>query len=396
MVFLRRSGVPEQRIKGKMRRTRLALFRPFKGGKTGWGERDARFPRKAVYAVGNYTCIQRSHTDIIEQISENAKFFLGHFPIFLYNNAMAEQEEQFFKRRALTEAGAAYSVGAVLPVLASLLIGFIAALAAGEGYSSAAWYRFLAYLLPQICFAAAAIVFFRRSKVSVRGVYCGCRWYYFPVALLLQFGLMFSLSELNNLFVGFLESFGYTNQTTPLPPLDGWYLLPALLIIAVLPAIFEETLFRGILVGRMSASGWGTAATLLISGALFSLFHGNPAQTIYQFICGVCFALLVVRAGSILPSMAAHFANNALIVILTSTGYGTEGGWAMPQAWNIGLIVSSAVCLAASLVFLLFLDKSNARKGGVRDGKHFFFAAAVGIAVCAVQWIVVLITGFTA
>ncbi len=147
---------------------------------------------------------------------------------------MAEQEEQFFKRRALTEAGAAYSVGAVLPVLASLLIGFIAALAAGEGYSSAAWYRFLAYLLPQICFAAAAIVFFRRSKVSVRGVYRGCRWYYFPVALLLQFGLMFSLSELNNLFVGFLESFGYTNQTTPLPPLDGWYLLPALLIIAVL------------------------------------------------------------------------------------------------------------------------------------------------------------------
>ena len=62
-----------------MRRTRLALFRPFKGGKTGWGERDARFPRKAVYAVGNYTCIQRSHTDIIEQISENANRYTFRF-----------------------------------------------------------------------------------------------------------------------------------------------------------------------------------------------------------------------------------------------------------------------------------------------------------------------------
>ena len=31
------------------------------------------------------------------------------------------------------------------------------------------------------------------------------------------------------------------------------------LIIAALPAIFEETLFRGIFVGRMHASGWGSA-----------------------------------------------------------------------------------------------------------------------------------------
>ena len=307
---------------------------------------------------------------------------------------MEQQDGVYFKRRALSEAGIAYSVSAVLPVILSLIVGVAAVLAAGENYADTDWYRFLSYLLPQMCFAAAALLFFRRSKVSVRKTYCGCKWHYFAVAIVLQFGLMFSLSELNNYFVAFLEQFGYESAGVQLPSLDGWYLLPAMLIIAVLPAVFEETLFRGILVRSMSASDWGTGAIVLISGAMFSLFHGNPAQTLYQFICGMCFALIALRAGSILPSMVAHFCNNAAILALTATGYGVEGGWTMPLGWNIGLTAASAVCLAAALVYLIVFDKNHRQKGGVKDGRHFFLAAAVGIAVCAVQWLVVLITGF--
>ena len=307
---------------------------------------------------------------------------------------MEEQEGTFFKRRALTEAGIAYSVGAVLPVCMALALGVIAALAVGENYADTDWYRFLSYLLPQMCFAAAALVFFRRSKVSVRKTYCACKWYYFPIAIVLQFGLMFSLEELNGYFIAFLEMFGYRNTDVELPSLAGWNLLPAILIIALLPAIFEETLFRGILVKNMTFAGWGTAAAVLISGAMFALFHGNPAQTLYQFVCGMCFALVAIRAGSILPSMVAHFCNNAAVLVLTATGYGADGGWEMARGVQIGLISASAVCLAAALVFLIFLDKNNRQKGGVKGGGSFFFAAAVGIAVCAVQWLTVLITGF--
>ena len=308
---------------------------------------------------------------------------------------MQEQDGTFIKRRALTEAGFAYSAGAALPVVLSLAVGFVCALAAGKGYAEIDWFRFLSYLLPQLCFAAVAAIFFRRSKVSVRQTYCGCKWYYFPVALVLQFGLMFSLSELNGYFIGFLEKLGYRGAGVALPSLEGWNLLPALLVIALLPAIFEETLFRGILVKNMSAAEWGTGAAALLSGALFALFHGKPEQTLYQFVCGVCFALLTLRAGSILPAMAAHFCNNAVILILTSTGYGLEGGWAMAAGAKIGVCVASAVCLAGALAYLVFLDKNNRRKGGIKYGRAFFPAAAVGIAVCAVQWIVVLITGFT-
>ena len=302
---------------------------------------------------------------------------------------VAEQEEKFFRQRALTEAGVSYSVGAALPVLVSLIVGVIAALAAGPAYADTAWYRFLAYLLPQVCFAVTALLFFRRSRVSVRGTYRGCKWYYFPIAVLMQFGLMFSLSELNNLFVEFLSSLGYQDASSPLPPLEGWYLLPALLIIALLPAIFEETLFRGILVGRMAASGWGTCATVLISGALFSLFHGRPEQTIYQFLCGCCFALIAVRSGSVLPTVLSHFLNNALILVLSA--FGLDAFTGTPR---LVLTVLSALCLAGTLIFLIFFDRKRGRKGGAPRAGVFFLAAAVGIVICAVQWVSMLLLGF--
>ena len=304
------------------------------------------------------------------------------------------EEKQFFNRKALSEAGTSYSVGIVAYVVVSLIFQIVAMLYLGEAYGDDPAVQFLSFLLPQICFAAAALIFFRRSKVPVRTVYCGGKAKYFVLALLLQFGLLFSLSELNTLFLDWLSSLGYENPPSALPPLSGWNLLLAILIIALLPALFEETLFRGILVGRMQASGWGNVAAVCISGALFALYHGSPAQTIYQFFCGASFALLALRAGSVLPTAVAHLCNNAVILILTSTGYEVEGGWTMPQAWRIGLCVAAAVVLVGVLVYLIFFDKSGAQKGGVKDGKRFFLGAGVGIAVCAVLWISNLVTGF--
>ena len=301
--------------------------------------------------------------------------------------------EELQSRRGLAEAGITYSAGIVLYVIASLVLSVACVLSMGEGYASSAVYRWLAYLLPQVCFAAAALVFFRRSGLAARAVYRGCKPKYFLFALLLPFGLLFSLSELNTLFSDWLVSLGFSMPENTLPPLEGWYLLPALLVIAVLPALFEETIFRGILVGRMHAAGWGNAAVVLISGALFALYHGSPLQTAYQFLCGCCYALLALRAGSVLPTALSHLCNNAVILVLTATGYGDLT--LLGQAWRIALIVLAALALAGTLVYLIFFDKNNAQKGGAKDGKYFFYGAGTGSAVCAVLWIANLVTGFS-
>lgn len=301
----------------------------------------------------------------------------------------AEPKTEDFKRRALKEAGITYSAAAVFPVLFSALLLLIILVAGAKDYENEDWYKYLGFLIPQMCFAGAAIFFFRRSKASVKQTYAGCKWYYFVLALVLQFGLLFSLNELNGYFIQLLELFGYKRAESSIPSLGGWNLLPAILVIALLPAVFEETIFRGIIAKQMHENGWGLVSTVLISGALFSLFHHNPEQTLYQFVCGVCLTLVAVRAGSVLPTICAHFVNNALILVLEACGYGSLS--ALSRGGYLALIIVSALCLAGALVFLVFLDKRGNRKGGVKHGKLFFLAAGVGIAVCAVEWIATLV-----
>lgn len=301
----------------------------------------------------------------------------------------AEEAQSEFRNRCLREAGLSYSVGAILVIVLSLITSVIMQIA-GSSTSETDWVLFLSYLLSQVAFLGAAVIYFVRSREPVKTLLVGSKWKYFLIAILLQFGLLFSLSFLNDFFVSFFERFGYRSSDPPLPSLEGWKLLPAILVIAVIPAIFEEVLFRGILSRNMHASGWGLISTCVIAGALFSLYHGNPEQTVYQFICGICFTLTAIRAGSILPTMLAHFLNNALILILTA--FGLSNLAAMPFGGYLALMLTSGVCLVGTLVYLIFFDKSGNQKGRVQS--KFFVLAAIGIAVCAVEWIYALVSGF--
>ncbi len=302
-----------------------------------------------------------------------------------------EAQEQTLQRPPVTEGGIAFSLAALLSVVLSLIASLIIGMIPTEGLQGSDWVKYIGFLLPQLAFAATALFYFRRTKQPVRRIYRPAKWYFFPIAVMLQFGLLFSLNFLNDYFVGFLEHLGYTSSMQDsVPTLTGWNLLPAILIIALLPALFEETVFRGAIFGSMEQNGWGTVPAVLLSGALFSLFHGNPEQTVYQFLCGVSFALLAQRAGSLLPGMLAHFLNNAVILVLESCKVDLA---ALSLVGSVVLYAVSGACLVASVTLLLLMKERNV-KGGVRDGSKFFLAASVGIVICAIEWIAALIQGF--
>ncbi len=291
------------------------------------------------------------------------------------------------EHRVLFEAGVDYSAAAIAPVIVWGVVSLLFRVIGGEGAGESNFYLYSAYLVPQICFALAALFFFRRSRMPVSAVYAPAKPRYFLLAALLAFGL-FSLTWVNDLFLSLFEKLGY-EQTSPFPNVGGWYLIPAILIIAALPALFEETLFRGIQVTSMRQGGWGTVPTVLLSGALFALFHGNPAQTVYQFLCGAAYALLALRAKSVFPTVVAHFLNNAAVLLLVSFGVETFP----PLVQYILYPIAGAVLLAVVL-FLALKEKGEGK--GVRGGGKFFLGASFGIAVLAVEWIAVLAEGFFA
>lgn len=79
-------------------------------------------------------------------------------------------------------------------------------------------------------------------------------------------------------------------------------------IIAVLPAVIEETAFRGILFQNYREGGvW---KGILLSALLFGLMHMNLNQMLYALVLGILMALLVEATNSIYASMLMHFLIN--------------------------------------------------------------------------------------
>lgn len=84
--------------------------------------------------------------------------------------------------------------------------------------------------------------------------------------------------------------------------------------LTVLPAIVEESIFRGLVLGSLDELR--PMFALVISAGAFGAFHLDVAQGIATMILGLGFGFIVQTTGSLVGAMVAHGMYN-LIVLLT-------------------------------------------------------------------------------
>ena len=89
-----------------------------------------------------------------------------------------------------------------------------------------------------------------------------------------------------------------------------------LIVIALIPAIGEEFLFRGALQQSLIKSGKNTHAAIWITAIIFSAIHFQFYGFFPRMILGALFGYLMVWGGSIWYSVWAHFINNATSVYI--------------------------------------------------------------------------------
>ena len=280
-------------------------------------------------------------------------------------------------------AGLIYTVAALAIFAVSFLVSFFAV---GEG-EQPQWWLYLSFLVAPISFLIVGIWYFSYTKTSFSLFLKEqkCHWKYYLIAILLQVGL-FGLSELNVQFVELLKRLGYKDSGITLPSMEGAGFIGVLVTVAVLPAIMEEFVFRGIFLRE--SKEFSLLTQVLICGGLFALYHQNPAQTVYQFACGVSFALIAVKSGSFLPTMLSHFINNAVILLLTKFGVSS---FDLPV--YVTILVVSGLCLAGSLVYLLLFDKKGEEKK-TGSYKQLFACASIGMLILFLSWCATLLMGF--
>lgn len=112
-------------------------------------------------------------------------------------------------------------------------------------------------------------------------------------------------------------------------------LLANLFVMAILPAFSEELFFRGLL-QKTFTQRFGIHVGIWLSAILFSAVHLQFYGFFPRMFLGAMFGYFVYWSGSIFPAIAAHFINNAIVVLVAFFGenntetlsqFGTNKQW---------------------------------------------------------------------
>lgn len=133
--------------------------------------------------------------------------------------------------------------------------------------------------------------------------------------LALAFFMCYAILYISNLtgsfitfFIGILKGSSVNNVVYDVTDsVSLWF--NALVMVIVAP-VFEEYIFRKLLVDRLVQFGEGAA--VLMSALMFGLFHGNLNQFIYAFTLGLFLAFIYVKTRSIKYTVVLHMLVNLL------------------------------------------------------------------------------------
>ncbi len=143
--------------------------------------------------------------------------------------------------------------------------------------------------------------------------------------------------------------------------LDGISFVPALLLIALVPAVCEELMFRGYMFTAFRQKMSLPKAIFFVS-VLFGISHMSLIKIIPTAVLGAALAYAIYKADSIAASSLIHFLNNAVSVFILYYGsniaFLNEEQMGVPLM--IGLVVLSVIFIPAGIWILNSRKKQTA------------------------------------
>ncbi len=107
----------------------------------------------------------------------------------------------------------------------------------------------------------------------------------------------------------------YNKQVSIIGRMNGLgdYIL-SLVMLAILPAMFEETIFRGGLQNLLSRWWKMPIFSIVVTAIIFSIVHGSYFGFLSRAVLGFVLGWMYYRTGNIWLNIIAHAANNAIAV----------------------------------------------------------------------------------
>lgn len=131
-----------------------------------------------------------------------------------------------------------------------------------------------------------------------------------------------------------------------------------IVMMAILPAIGEELIFRGILQKLFIKLFKQPHIAILVTSIIFSAFHLQFLGFFSRLILGMLFGYLFYYSKNIWTAILAHFTNNFLALVLALI-YGTEMSSQTFESENDPILIISSVIAMAFSIFLLTKNRST-------------------------------------
>jgi uncharacterized protein len=145
-----------------------------------------------------------------------------------------------------------------------------------------------------------------------------------------------------------------------------WSMMLSLITIALMPAIAEEMIFRGVIqkiLGRLFRSGH---IAVWVTAIIFSAIHFQFFGFIPRLILGLAFGYLFLWSGTLWLPVIAHFVNNAFPVILAYI-QGVEQINAAPDAPLLKQAILLPLPVTISLVILFYFRNKSKQVPGIMN-----------------------------
>jgi hypothetical protein len=230
-----------------------------------------------------------------------------------------------------------------------------------------------------------AIVYVAIEKIDVMACipYRKIRWQDALLSMLVGYMLIPVV-----LFINVLTSMFATNylQESSVEFTSYPYLVQVLLI-AALPAVVEEFVFRGLIYHSYRRNGLVGAA--LFSALAFGIMHMNLNQFFYAFTIGIFFAKMVEVTGTMWSSMFAHFAFNTysitMVQLLKMAGidaYAETSEYATESASTASSVLTDiyqVVIFGIIAVLFLFLANKIINHMAKKNGRYEYYKYYTGM-----------------
>lgn len=297
----------------------------------------------------------------------------------------------------IKDSGIVFALSVFGTAVVSLVLAFI--MAGNKDFlSDQKTLQWVSGIVAQLIIIGSAVgycIYKKKNIATAVGAKNGLKVWQICLLVVLAFAMLCFMLPVQTFVSDALISAGLTPPAGVVVENAGDLVL-AIVVAALLPALCEETVYRGFLCNSFARPGTKVdVGAVLLSSALFSLMHMSPWQTVHPFALGCVIAVVYLATRSLWAGVILHFSNNLLVLLLGYLLKGNFEAFVLANWWWV-MLIAIAVIIPVIWLFVKkahVIDEADEHTLELRridKAKSLSFFTAGGV-FCLFMWVFALL-----